>query len=141
LDSDGNVILEFRGDSGVGHQANFVEAVIKRSPELLTADVQTGHDSTGWCNLANICFQSGSHDRLMEAVEAAGGFGGWNQLIESMHTHLQAHRIGPDTPSMKMSTWMEMDPTTGRFVGEGSNRANAFLRRSYRAPFEVPEIV
>ena len=35
FDKDNKVIQEFRGNSGAGHQANFVDAVIKRDPGLL----------------------------------------------------------------------------------------------------------
>ena len=141
FDKDNKVIQEFRGNSGAGHQANFVEAVIKRDPSLLNAEVQVGHDSTGWCNFANICFQTGEHARLMETIEAARGFGVWNTLIEEMHMHLHAHGIEPENPSIVMSPWMELDPKTGRFIGESSQRGNAYLKRTYRPPFVVPEIV
>jgi predicted dehydrogenase len=140
-DNDGNLILEFRGDSGSGHQANFVEAVLQRDPKLLTADVQIGHDSTGWCNFANVCFQVGEHRRLGESVEAAQGFPGWSSLIEEMRDHLQAHGISPNNPSLVMSPWLELDPSKGRFRGEYADQANACLRRTYRAPFVVPETV
>lgn len=140
-DKEGKVIQEFRGNSGASHQANFVEAVLKRDARFLNADVQVGHDSTGWCNFANICFQTGEHNRLMEAIEAARGFGSWNGLIEEMHMHLYAHGIEPENPSIVMSSWLELDPKTGRFIGQDSERANTHLRRTYRAPFVVPEIV
>jgi len=140
-DNDGKVVKEFKGNSGAGHQANFIDAVLKRDPHLLNAEVQVGHDSTGWCNFANVCFQTGEHRRLRESIEAAQGFAGWSPLIEEMHNHLQAHGIGPDNPSLVMSPWLELDPKTGRFIGEFADRGNACLRRTYRTPFVVPEIV
>jgi hypothetical protein len=76
----------------------------------------------------------------MEAIEAARGFGSWNGLIEEMHMHLHAHGIEPENPSIVMSSWLELDTKTGRFIGQGSERANTHLRRTYRAPFVVPEI-
>jgi predicted dehydrogenase len=140
-DKEGKILKEFRGDSGAGHQANFVDAVLKRDANLLNAEVQVGHDSTGWCNYANICFQTGEHRRLMESIEAARGFGGWNGLMEEMHLHLHAHGIEPENRSIVMSPWMELDSKTGRFIGEGAEQGNGYLRRAYRAPFIVPEMV
>ncbi|MFN6162000.1 MAG: Gfo/Idh/MocA family protein [Planctomycetota bacterium] len=140
-DNNGKLIQEFKGNSGSGHQANFVDAVLQRDPKILNAEVQVGHDSTGWCNFANICFQVGEHRRLRESVEAAQGFPGWTSLIEETRDHLHAHGIGPDHPSLVMSPWLELDPEKGRFRGEYADQANALLRRTYRAPFVVPETV
>lgn len=140
-DRDNKLIKEFRGNSGGGHQSNFIDAVLKRDRELLNAEVQVGHDSTGWCNFANVCFQVGEHRRLEESIESAQSFPGWKPLIEEMHTHLQAHGIGPENPSLVMSPWLDLDQKTGRFLGEFADRGNACLRRTYRAPFEVPEVV
>ena len=55
FDKDGKKIKEFKGNKGGSmHQENFIDAVRSRDSSLLKADVQVGHDSTGWCNLANI---------------------------------------------------------------------------------------
>jgi hypothetical protein len=140
-DRDNKLIKEFRGNSGGGHQANFIDAVLKRDRQLLNAEVQVGHDSTGWCNFANVCFQVGEHRRLEESIVSAQSFPGWKPLIEEMHTHLQAHGIGPENPSLVMSPWLDLDQKTGRFRGEFAERGNACLRRTYRAPFIVPESV
>ncbi len=141
FDNDGKVIREFRGDSGRSHQENFINAVRSRKPETLNAEVQVGHDSTGWCNFANICYQMGDAALVPEALNLGGDFPGWSTIIEEMHEHLAAHEISPDNSGLRMSPWLELDPSKGRFIGEYAEKANALLKRQYRAPYVVPEIV
>lgn len=141
FDASGKLLKEFKGNGGSGHQANFIEAVRQRKRELLMADVQVGHDSTGWCNFANICFLSGDGQHVEETLAIGQGFPGWDGLVGEMHAHLAAHGIGIDNPSLRMSQWLELDPATGRFIGSHAERGNAWIRREYRAPFAVPESV
>ena len=140
FDNDGKLIKEFKGNSGSGHQANFIEAVRNRKPEALNAEVQIGHDSTGWCNFANICFQAGDHSDLREKVESARNHPGWQELIEQMIKHLSANGIDPSDQAIAMSHWMELDPKTGRFVGQYADQGNALLKRQYRKGYEVEQI-
>lgn len=140
-DSSGKMIREFKGDSGRSHQENFIEAVRARKSEMLNAEVQIGHDSTGWCNFANICFQMGQPDLVHEIMNLGGSFPGWSTIVEELHEHLMNHGVGPETPGLLLSPWLELDPAKGRFVGEHADAANQLLRRQYRAPYTVPEIV
>ena len=140
FDKDGKLIKEFRGNSGAGHQANFIEAVRTRKREVLNADVQVGHDSTGWCNFANICFQAGDNRDLRDKVESAMGHPGWEPLMQKMHEHLTAHGVDTNDQSLRMSHWMDLDPKTGRFVGAYAEQGNALIKRQYRTGFEVPKI-
>ena len=59
-DNEGKLITRFKGDSGAKHPRNFVDAVFAHDRSRLNAEVQIGHQSTAWCNLANV------------AIEAAG---------------------------------------------------------------------
>jgi len=140
FDRDGNVIREFQGDSGAGHQANFVQAVRERNSKLLNAEVQVGHDSTGWCNFANICYQTGDASYVPQTMELGQSFPGWQPLVEELHDHLQSHGVGLEEPSLRMSPWLELDPATGRFIGTHAEQGNRWLRREYRKPYVVPEI-
>lgn len=140
-DNAGKLIKEFKGDSGRGHQENFIEAVRSRKREMLNAEVQVGHDSTGWCNFANICYQMGDTNLVRESLNLGGNFPGWSTIVQELHEHLVAHEVTPDTPGLRMSPWLELDPATGRFVGDHAEAANKLLRREYRAPFVVPENV
>jgi hypothetical protein len=39
-----------------------------------------------------------------------------------------------------MSHWMELDPNSGRFVGDYAQQGNALIRREYRSGYAVEEI-
>ena len=141
FDPSGKLIKEFKGNSGSGHQANFIEGVRTRRPELLNAEVQVGHDSTGWCNLANICYLAGNHDDLRSKAEAGIQVPGWEELMREMQEHLRAHGVEPDDSAIRLSHWLELDPQSSRFVGEHAVAGNAWIKRQYREPYSVPSII
>lgn len=141
FDSAGRQIRKFKGTSGMGlHQENFIEAVRRRDSSMLNADVQVGHHSTGWCNLANIAFQTGGAFRSEVAREVSGDHGIWSGLLEEMETHLKAHSLALDSSQIVLSPMLHLDQKTELFIGSQAERANAMLKRKYRAPYEVPEI-
>jgi hypothetical protein len=43
--------------------------------------------------------------------------------------------------AIRLSPMLEFDPAAERFVGEHAETANRFLKREYREPFVVPELV
>lgn len=138
-DNNGEVIRRFSGTSGMGaHQQNFLDAVRSRDVSSLNTDVETGHHSTGWCNLANIAFRAGSPYSERNRVDL--DLDVWQALMQEMHTHLQAHSVAIGDSPIRISSLLQLDPVTGRFYGPGSDAANRWLRREYRAGYEVPEI-
>ncbi|TWU58630.1 Inositol 2-dehydrogenase [Rubripirellula tenax] len=139
FDNDGKKIRTFKGSGDVKHQANFIEAVRAQDRSLLNADISIGNDSTGWCNLANIAFragQSASPDRV-SAVDNPQ----WESLLGEMTDHLKAYDMSLASDEIHVSPLLSLDTKTEQFTGEGSETANAMLRRQYRKGYEVPEIV
>lgn len=140
-DSEGKVIRKFRGNSGSGlHQANFIDAVRASDPGMLNTEVKVGHDSTGWCNMANIAYLAGTRFSRDSAAEVQGDHGVWNSLLDEMEKHLGSHDIAIDSDQIRLSPMLELDPEKEVFVGEHAEAANRFLKRDYRAPYVVPEI-
>lgn len=138
-DKAGKEIRRFKGNSGGKlHQQNFLEAVREQNPAKLNTEVLVGHHSTGWCNLANIAFQAGSEFSADAAREIKHP--GWNELLDEMERHVAAHGLKLDGKQFKLSPVLEFDTEKNAFVGNGKDRANALLKRQYRAPFVVPEI-
>jgi hypothetical protein len=139
-DNKGNLIKKFSGNSGGRiHQENFLEAVRSRKPETLNTDVQVGHDSTGWCNLANIAFMTGGSFHWSDAKNL--NIKEWNTLLTEMSDHLNAHGLDIEKSNIKLSHMLTIDSATQRFVGDHATLANRFIKREYRAPFVVPESV
>lgn len=139
FDRDGKEIKRFKGNGGGSdHHKNFLEAVRARNPKLLNTDVQVGHDSTGWCNLANIAYQSAKDYNDSEAQSL--DIPEWKALLEEMKSHLKSHSLEMDKAGLRLSQMLHIDQNTQRFVGDGSDDANVFIKRQYRAPFVVPEM-
>ena len=138
MDKSGKVIRKFSGNSGdVLHQKNFLEAVIANDPSILNAEIEVGHHSTGWCNLANISYRAGSQ-MSVDDVRSVGQ-PQWQQLVDQMEEHLDAYDLKLDDKAIQMSPLLSLNEE-GQFVGEHSETANPFLKREYRKGFEVPEL-
>ena len=139
FDNDGKQIKTFKGTGGNGlHQANFIEAVRQHDRSLLNSEVALGNDSTGWCNLANVAYQAGNVFSRDEANEI--GLEQWSSLIADMDKHLAAHHIAMESDAIRLSPLMTLDEKTQRFVGDGADSGNKFLKRQYRANYKVPQL-
>lgn len=140
FDADGKQIKRFRGTSGMGaHQQNFIDAVRSRDAASLAAPVSLGNDSTGWCNVANLAFEVGGEFSETACREAAPDCQPWQDLLDEMRTVIRAQGVRPD--ALQASGMLTIDSATQEFRGDGADAANALLKREYRAPFVVPEIV
>ncbi|WP_164101441.1 Gfo/Idh/MocA family protein [Candidatus Laterigemmans baculatus] len=145
VDKQGKTIREFKaGDMVRLHVQNFLDAVRSQDPSGLNADAETGHHSTGWCNLANIGFLAGKSESSAAAgqaalreVQTAGDV--WPLLLEEVDQQLQP--FGRSLADLQISPMLEHNPETERFEGEHADSANRFLKRTYRAPYAFPEIV
>lgn len=141
-DADGKLITKFKGNGGNGvHHKNFIECVRKNDPSGLNASIEVGHDSTGWCNLANIAFRSGTALK-MDAVKGIDDPQGiWASLLKETEEHLGNYSLKLDSPGLMLGPVLTVDPKKEVFVGDHAEAANKFLKREYRAPYAVPEIV
>ncbi len=141
IDLQGKEIAKFRGGDRVFlHTGNFLKAVRKQDNSMLNAEVEVGHASTGWCNLANVAFQVGetySRD-IAESILPKSDV--WGKILDNMEEQLGNFKVSMKDPCIKMSQILTHDPQTERFVGEHAAEANKHLKRAYRDPFVVPEI-
>ncbi len=131
FDRSGKQIKTFKGNGGNGlHQQNFIDAVRSRDRSVLKAEVQIGHDSTSWCNLANIAFQSGSELRWSDARAIELPL--WKELIDETQSLLARHSIPSEGRGLKLSSILEIDTKTQRFIGPQGDMANRWMKREYR---------
>ena len=139
-DNNGKVVKEFKGNSGGSiHQRNFIDCVRSRNVSELNTDVEVGHLSTGWCNLANIAFRAGQPFRKADANAVAGDHGIWQKLVDDMEQHLSAHSVKLESDQIKLSQMLTVDDQKEVFIGDGADLANTFIKREYRAPYIVPD--
>ena len=137
-DADGKKIAEFKGNGSVLHQRNFVDAVRAGDRSLLNTEVEVGHHSTGWCNLANIAARvGGTFDRKIAAQIDDPV---WSEAVDEIDAHLQVYNSGLDRDEFAGSSLLQYDEKSGTFTGDSANEANRYLKREYRSGFEVPEL-
>lgn len=140
FDADGKLIREFNGSGGqADHIRNFVDAVLKQDASILNAEVAVGNDSCGWCNLANIAFRAGRPYNKSDALASEPADGLWAEQIEEAEERMAAYGVDM-SKEFKFSPRLEYDQKAARFIGEGSDEANSFLKRTYRKGFEFPEV-
>ena len=143
-DKNGKRIRRFKGDAGAKHPRNFVDAVTARNPGLLNAEVQIGHQSSAWCNLANVATQAAEANSASsynpDTARAIGhGLAPWSKLVETMEQHLAKNSVDPST-EFTLSPILDFDGVQEQFVGDQAEVANRFLQREYSREFKVPTI-
>jgi hypothetical protein len=138
-DHNGNVIRKFRGDSGTRHFRNFVDAVFAHDRNLLNAEVQVGHQSTAWCNLANVAMRVGHTYAHEEALAIGHASKPWGAITDLIEQHLARNSVKVAT-QFNLSSVLEFDGVSEQFVGEYADAANQLLRREYRQQFKVPAV-
>ncbi|MEP3481879.1 MAG: Gfo/Idh/MocA family oxidoreductase [Fuerstiella sp.] len=140
-DNDGKLIKEFKGSGGNGqHHENFIDAVRSRDVSSLNTDIEMGHLSTGWCNLANIAYQTGTPFRKADSEVVSGDGGIWENIVDEMGRHIGAHGVKLESDDIKLSPMLTVDVENENFVGANADVANRFVKREYRAGYEVPKI-
>jgi len=126
-------------EGGGGHHANFIKAVRSRNPKDLNADILEGHLSSALCHTGNISYRLGSQAGANEIMERIKADKDAVETFERMEEHLLADGVDLDKTRAVMGMMLKMDSKAERFVE--NDKANALLRREYRAPFVLPERV
>ena len=137
---NGEVLQRFSGGGAHAENfRNFVDAVKARKPELLNADVLSGHLAAGLCHLANISYRLGEARPLDAVTEPFGACGEANEAFLRARKHLQENGIDPAKSQVQVGRSLVFDPKTETFPKDPE--ATALLRREYRKGYEVPEKV
>jgi len=134
-------IRQFELSGGAGHHANFIKAMRSRKRSDLHADILDGHISTTLCHLGNISYRMGQGAEGDDIAQAVRSDRALQDMFGRFQDHLLLNRVDVKQTPRMLGPWLSLDGQQERFVGEFSTQANAYLRRSYRAPFEVPEQV
>jgi predicted dehydrogenase len=140
-DNAGKVIRELPRRT-VRPQTAFVAAIRSRKIADLRPDILQGHLSTAVCHMANISLQCGESMTFAKAASMpqVRDNAQASAAMERMIAHLQANGVDTKGVDVTMGASLQMDSGTEHFTGDGSERANWFLKDSYRAPFVVPDV-
>jgi predicted dehydrogenase len=136
-DKDGKEIMKWSGAEN--HHANFFKAVRSRKPGDLNADILEGHLSSALCHTGNISYRLGALKAPEEIKEAIKNQQGLDDTFGRMAEHLAANGVKLETDKIRLGLPLNFDPKTEQFTG--NTAANGMLKRTYRAPFIVPEKV
>ncbi len=137
-DNDWKKVKQFPGDGGGEHQANFIQAVRKRDPELLHADVEEGHISSALCHIANISYRIGQKLPVEDIKTAVNDFPQAVETLTKLEKHVVENGVDLKNVPFTAGTWLHVDAETERFKGDMAFEANMFYDRNYREPFVVP---
>jgi predicted dehydrogenase len=139
-DNEGKTVKEFGPrEDGIRPPDAFVRAVRSRKIEDLRTDILQGHLSACLCHIGNIALQCGESVSLAKAGAALRSDGTGAAALDRMLQHLTRNGVDTSTATVTLGPSLVMDSKAERFVGDGSERANWFLRESHREPFAIPE--
>jgi predicted dehydrogenase len=124
-----------------GAWGSFLHAVRSRKVEDLNADVAHGHYSSALCHLANISYRLGEKVPFNRKANTLGDNREVAQTFENLRQNIQAVGVKLEETNYQLGRVLRFDPKGERFVGDGSQKANALLTRHYRKPYVVPNQV
>lgn len=144
-DNDGKQMQPFTGPGGGAHQKNFIAAVRSRKQSDVFAPIEGGHISSALCHLGNISYRLGADqatDAIKEAVKASETT---SDSLARMLDHLEANQVATKTVPAVVGPLLTLTPGKEEFAAkerfDTGFWANTMLRREYRKPFVVPELV
>ncbi|MBC8373052.1 MAG: Gfo/Idh/MocA family oxidoreductase [Phycisphaerae bacterium] len=144
-DNAGKLIKKYRGDGGISHFANFIEAVRSRKHESLRADIAEGRISTSMCHLANISYKLGKvaapdDNCYTKQIEAAKTNPYFASRWESIKAHLKVNKVDVTKTPMLIGAPLQLNPKKEVFTGPAdiAKKATALAAKEYRKPFTLP---
>ncbi len=140
-DNDGNKIHQYKGDAGANHVRNFIGALRSGRREDLNAEIEVGHLSTAMCHQANISFLAGAEASPEEARESFKSHEDAANTLKDVLEQLDGNGVDLTKQKLILGPQLTFDREQERFVGENADKANKFVKCSYREPFVVPESV
>lgn len=141
FDLDGKLISTFSGPKE-NHFGNFLKAVRSRRREDLNADILEGHRSTTLCHIGNISWRLGKKSPTQSLPEELAGLRDQERVQETLRKtieHLQGHEVDLDGTQLTLGPHLEFDPQRASFVN--NSQADELLKRAYRQPFDLPDMV
>lgn len=140
-DNDGRRIHQVQGGGSGDHIKNFVEVMRHRDQSKLAAPIKESWLSDTPFHMANTSQRLGADatpeeaEAIMSTHEAAG------ETLHRLLELLAAHDVDLRREPLQLGPWLEFDPRRERYTGALADKANAHLKRDYRAPFTIPDRV
>jgi len=127
-----------RGPGG-GIFENFIQCVRSRRTEDLDAHILEAHYSAALCHLANISYRLGEEVPFNKKTKAFGDNKEAYDSLERMAEHLKDNGVKLEETNYRLGRKLVIDAQQEKFMSD--EEANKLLRREYRPPFVVPDVV
>jgi hypothetical protein len=126
-----------RGPGDIWH--NFIHCVRSRREEDLDAHILEAHYSSALCHLANISYRLGREVPFSQQSKAFGDDKLAYEYFAAMQEHLKQNEVPLDGATYRLGRRLLIDAEKEQIIGDAE--ANRMLRREYRPPFVVPDVV
>lgn len=132
----GKPVQKFPGDGGKSHSTNFITAVKSNSDAHCASTVSTALKAALISQMANLSFRTGDARNLTEVKKEVAG----NEVLERVLSDqaAQLNNWNLDEPVFQWGTTVKQSGNGKQLTGGDFNPA--WLRKSGRGNFEVPEI-
>ena len=134
-------IHQYKGDGGSAHAQNFIDCLRSGRREDLAAEIEVGHLSTVVCHQANIAWRAGAEATVDEVHHSMQSHQDALYTLTDMLQQLAGNNVDLTKKPFILGPQLTYDRKQERFVGPSSERANKYIKCSYRKPFVMPENV
>jgi len=134
-------IHQYKGDGGSAHAQNFIDCLRSGRREDLAAEIEVGHLSTVVCHQANIAWRAGAEATVDEVHHSMQSHQDALYTLTDMLQQMAGNGIDLTKKPFVLGPQLTYDRKQERFVGPGSDKANKYVKCSYRKPFVMPENV
>ncbi len=134
-------IYQYKGDGGAGHAQNFIDCMRNRRRQGLAADIEVGHLSTVVCHQANLAWRAGSEATIDEVHQNMRSHKDALYTLTDMLQQLAGNDVDLTKNPFVLGPQLTYDRQQERFVGANAEKANKFVKCSYREPFVIHDQV
>ncbi len=126
-------------NDGAGHQEAFFASI--RSLKIdKDHEVTTGHLSASLAHMANISYRLGKEATSEAVAEQIKGTPSFAETYQNLAAHLLKNGIDLAATKVTLGAMLHFDGATEQFTGEQAAAANALVKETYRAEFELPKL-
>jgi predicted dehydrogenase len=134
-------IKQYKGDAGAHHAQNFIDCVRNRRREDLAAEVEVGHLSTVVCHQANLAWRAGEQASVDEVHSSMRSHEDALYTLTDMLEQLAGNEVDLRKEHFVLGPQLTYDRKNERFSGAGAEKANQYVKCSYRPPFVIRDEV
>jgi hypothetical protein len=138
-DKEDKEIKRFKGSAS--HFTNFLKALQSRKHTDLNADILEGHLSSALCHTGNISYRLGKETSTRKILAKIKSDKNGSESFGRMLEHLKMNEVDLEKTETTLGPILTMDPKTERFKGSSAAKANAMLKREYRKPYVINDMV